>query len=351
MRWTPWLLLAGCSGSEPTDTDSPETDADADADADSDADTDTDSDADTDADADPEPWTWCPGSDVLVAGPWAGTLTSTGAAWCAEGEEGHELEDGTVHKVQLLVLSGVWPLPDEIVQPDAPYRLPICTLLDGGAHADLDGVGTVAAYPNPGYYGDVLWDWQIWQGMSDGTDAYELTMRLQASAADASTPGHVHLTSAWTDPWSGDHAQITLARGTYPTFDGWWSFSPCAFDAPARDETSHVTFDGGEAFLQLRIGSSPADTEPAMFVHAEGTLDGTAFVQDDYWKLIYAPAHHHFTRDFGVLFDAPIGSACGLKVKGVAVGYTGPGATVELSDCAMTTLEARTVVSVSTDPT
>ncbi|MCA9493687.1 MAG: hypothetical protein KC621_27330, partial [Myxococcales bacterium] len=296
------------------------------------------------------PWEGCPDASALVADDWAGTLTSTGALWCAEGEESHTLEDGTAHKGQLLVRAGVWPLPDDVVQPDAPYRLPLCVLLDGGAHPDASEVGTISAYPNEGYAGDVRWDWRVTQPMSDGASVWELSLRAQATTADASTPGHVEMSATWTDPWADQHLQVQLQRGTYPSFDAWWSFVPCDFEGAARDETSTVVFDGGEASFQLRIGTSPADTEPAMFVHAEGTLDGTPFVQDDYWKLLYAPAHHHFTRDFGVLFDAPIGSACGLKVKGVAAGYSA-GTTVELADCAMGTLEARTVTSTTTGPT
>jgi len=55
-----------------------------------------------------------------------------------------------------------------------------------------------------------------------------------------------------------------------------------------------------------------ASTEPAMFVAATGTLDGTTFIQTDYWKLVYLPAHHHFVRNFAVLFEGASSGACGL---------------------------------------
>ena len=36
-----------------------------------------------------------------------------------------------------------------------------------------------------------------------------------------------------------------------------------------------------------------------------------------YFKLVDSADHHHFVRDFAVLFDAPIGDACGLKVLSI----------------------------------
>ena len=90
------------------------------------------------------------------------------------------------------------------------------------------------------------------------------------------------------------------------------------------------------------MGESAASTEPAAFVRASGTLDGASFDQKDYWKLIYRPAHHHFQRDFGVFFDAPISGACGLKMVGLDPWE---GATtvpdVELVDCDLKTVETR----------
>ena len=80
-----------------------------------------------------------------------------------------------------------------------------------------------------------------------------------------------------------------------------------------------ITFEGGQAILDVRKlvpeGMS-AGHEPAAFVVASGTLDDAAFSQQDYYRLLYAPNHHHFRRDFAVLFAEPIGSASGLKLIG-----------------------------------
>ena len=60
-----------------------------------------------------------------------------------------------------------------------------------------------------------------------------------------------------------------------------------------------------------------ASTEPGAFVRAHGTFKGKAFDQRDYCKLVYNPAHHHFVRNFAVLFDSPIDGACGFQVTGL----------------------------------
>jgi hypothetical protein len=108
-----------------------------------------------------------------------------------------------------------------------------------------------------------------------------------------------------------------------------------------------VDFEGGDLTLELRMGESVAATEPAAFVRASGTLDGQGFEQDDYWKLIYNPSHHHFSRNFAVLFDAPIGSACGLKVVGVDPWGDPPPAQVHTIDCELGAIEERALNSES----
>jgi hypothetical protein len=109
-----------------------------------------------------------------------------------------------------------------------------------------------------------------------------------------------------------------------------------------------IVFDGGEIVLQVRIGESLAGTQPGAFVRASGTLDGEDFLQESYWKLIYNPEHHHFLRDFAVLFDTSIGDACGLKVINVEPWESvSVPAEVSTIDCDLGDLESRALVSQS----
>ena len=85
-------------------------------------------------------------------------------------------------------------------------------------------------------------------------------------------------------------------------------------------------------------------TEPSSYVRAQGTLDGVAFDVTDYWRLPYNPEHHHFSRDFGVLFDAPIGGACGLVARKLDKWGEPPAAEVATVDWDLAVVEARELV-------
>jgi hypothetical protein len=79
-----------------------------------------------------------------------------------------------------------------------------------------------------------------------------------------------------------------------------------------------------------------------VFLEGRGELDGTAFDQLDYWKLVYSAPHHHFSnRAFVVLFDQPISGACGLRVESLDA-FDGTLPEVSLAGCDLQPLSART---------
>ncbi len=72
--------------------------------------------------------------------------------------------------------------------------------------------------------------------------------------------------------------------------------------------------------------------------------------QQDYYKLLYHPYHHHFSRDFAVLFDTPIDGACGLMLLYVnPFGEAEPATIVQTIDCDVNPLETRAVISETTE--
>jgi hypothetical protein len=106
-----------------------------------------------------------------------------------------------------------------------------------------------------------------------------------------------------------------------------------------------IVFDGGEVHFELWLGENTVATAPGNLVRANGTLDGTAFDVASYYQLPYRPGHHHFIRDFGVVFDSPIGAFCGLTVTGVIPEEAPPAAVVTLTDCALDAVEERSFTS------
>jgi len=96
-----------------------------------------------------------------------------------------------------------------------------------------------------------------------------------------------------------------------------YRFDSCTFVGALFLDLFSIDFGSGQLDLHLEMGTSMASTEPAAFVRAEGTFSGVPFDQQDYYHLIYNPEHHHFARDYAILFDAPIAGACGLKALGL----------------------------------
>jgi len=92
------------------------------------------------------------------------------------------------------------------------------------------------------------------------------------------------------------------------------------------------------------MGWTPNDTEPALFQGAVGELDGTPFMQHDFYRLIYSAGHHHFVRDFAVLFDEPIGEACGIKVEGFEPFHEFTPTRFSTIRCDLSDIEERAIV-------
>ena len=150
------------------------------------------------------------------------------------------------------------------------------------------------------------------------------------------------ITGDYEDPWGMTYFSFMLCQFVGQSWvDNRW-YSSCHYDS-ATPQKHTVTFEGGSIELFIRMGASPASTEQALFTAGTGTLDATPFEQSDYYKLIYNPEHHHFSRDFIVLFDAPISGACGIKVQNLDPWNDDPPGRVALVRCDLSEIEERKV--------
>lgn len=122
-------------------------------------------------------------------------------------------------------------------------------------------------------------------------------------------------------------------------------FESCNPDYPIERHT--ITFDRGQIVLDVRITGEVGGAEMVgAFTAASGTLDGMAFTQKDYFKLVYSADHHHMIRSFAVLFDAPIAGACGLNVLNLWANRTGaPLPEAHTIQCDLSSIAALTVAS------
>ncbi len=326
------LSFAACGDKPADDTAPPE--------GDTDTDTDTDADSDTDVDWD---WSHCPASDAYVGDQgWGATLEVTGGAvYCGLFDEERTLEDELAAKAVLKVVPGDYPVPVD----DGTYTLalPACTLTAAGPGPGLAGEGTTRVHT----YG---WEDQSFASLTGSqpmSEGLELSHSL-VLVGEGEAPSALRLDGQTPDVTTGAGAYFSLGSTPGEEEDRPNRFGSC-FDPSWTLNTHTVTFDGGEVVLDLYIGTSMESTEPGIFRHAEGVIDGQDFVQDDYFGLVYRPAHHHFRRNFAVIFDTPIGTACSLRVEGIDPYATEPTAQVSTADCELAVIEERAVSAESLD--
>ena len=248
------------------------------------------------------------------------------------------LEDEYRVKSKLRLIPGTYALPAE--NGTYPFFLPHCfEFIQEGAQPVPEGAGEVRANHSADPPG-TIYRWFYTQLMRDAAgEEWTLEASLHVYLEDQDT---FTINGDYEDPWGRSYYSFNLCKGDCQTWvDNRW-YASCHFDT-AQLQKHTVTFEGGSIELYIRMGQSMASTEPAAFVSGSGVLDGTSFSQEEYYKLIYNPEHHHFSRDFIVLFDAPISSACGIKVLNLDPWNDDPPGRVALVDCDLVELEERKV--------
>ena len=348
---TPLLVLLACAGGPAADT-APDTDTDVEGDTDTDADTDsdTDTDADTDTDVDPD-WAHCPDASVYVGDTtWPGQLLTDGATYCTVPSEERSLEQELAAKAQLHIPDGTWPVPTAEGLHD--LALPVCTRFPAGPDASpaFTPAGTTAVSPNT--YGSTTYTYLVGEQRlllptDTGDDAWRLAHTLVLVGPAGETPAPLTLDGGEPDLSTGAAGAFTLFPDGGSAYDATaMTFGPCA----EPDWTRHmhtVAFDGGDITLELWMGLNLIETAPSAFLRATGTLDGTPFDVTDGFRLVYRPDHHHYGRDFAVIFDAPVGDACALRVEAIDGQEGTTTAVVTTAGCDLTAIEARNVTAES----
>jgi len=286
-------------------------------------------------------WAACPSADEFEDdASWPDTLEVTGTGvYCATFDESRTLKEELAKKALLRVTPGSYRLP---AAEQEGLALPVCIAFGE------DGVG-VPALPRSTTHeanstGEVTY--HRYGFVSEQPDpARRLTIDLQMSLPNGETPGFVLDGDA---PDLFGPTEPLNAFALYESLDesGFWDrrFDSCTHESSNLNH-HEIVFDDGEIALDLRIGQSYASTEPGAFVSASGTFRGVAFEQSNYFKLVYRPAHHHFERDFAVLFDEPIDGACGIQILTFPADPEGIAPTAATVDCALDPIDALAVQS------
>jgi hypothetical protein len=287
-----------------------------DADSVPDASAGSDAGADAGADAGNGLWQDCPTSADYI-GPASGphqVIATDEALYCAMFDETRTLKEELAAKAMLRFAPGSYPLQP---QNRASFALPLCFRRAAAPHPKLGAPGPLD-YSSSTFEGTTSHDYTSHQPVMVGSATLNLDARFALSQ-----------TGATVSPFmlDGHHPPLTDTGVSFNLLlcedpQNCWPatiFDSCHF-LGNQAHLHDVELTQGKIKLELSIGDSFASTEPGAFVRASGTFRGQSFDQRDYWKLIYNPEHHHFSRDFAVLFDAPIDGVCGLEITQLEPG-------------------------------
>jgi hypothetical protein len=340
----------GADGAPDAQNDAPGDDADLDSGMDAthddgatDASGDASSDAD-DADAGPDGSmdVCAEASDFVFEDEWAfGAEVRSGATYCTLFSESRELPEERELKAQLTISAGAFRLPDSTTS--ATFGIPICIeFIDGSAIASQ--LGSLESRHNT--FGDITsHNYTARLPTTDPGYELELTFYLETNEAGTET---LVLDGGPSRVFEAPSFGITLCdTDTEECFGvGTRFFVSCHYEG--YDLQTHQIDLGtdGDVTLELRIGESPASTEPGAFIASRGTFRGTAFDITDYYRLVYRPDHHHFSRHFAIFFDAPIDGVCGLELRDLSPFDEGTPAAYAI-DCDFERLETLTIESAT----
>lgn len=257
-------------------------------------------------------WQGCPDAeDFGGADDGPHTLTASAASvYCAMFEESRTLKEELEAKAMLRVAEGSYGLPGADA---SDFALPICVRSSAAPHAVLQTPGSVT-YTSQAGSGTTTHIYNYRQPFALGSGTRTLDTRLELVTGAGETPGIVldgENVPAFDE--TSDRVSFTLCEdpdNCYPAR----IFDSCTFENATVQVHTVDLGEDGQVELEVHIGESFASTEPGAFVRATGSYRGQSFDQRDYFRLVYSPDHHHFARDFAVLFDTPIDGACGIEI-------------------------------------
>lgn len=207
---------------------------------------------------------------------------------------------GLAELYRVKVVPGTYAWPD--TDGTSSYRLPVCVSSRDGTTTELE-VGEIER--------------------TTGANSVETTYVQPFTLAGATRTLELDVYAFGAEPPSpaldglmardGTDGTVSQALSVCEEGAGCISLSPCVTPQSGTDPET-LDFARGELSLYIDVvldGGVWIDP-PRLLYKASGTLDDVAFDQIDYDRLGYRYAAHGLDRELLVLFDAPIGDACGL---------------------------------------
>lgn len=302
---------------------------------------------DTDGDGGPiEPWSWCPDASAYHGGSWDWTIQAGEAAvycvYCSPSADSARLALELQRKAELRVVPGDYPIPPDV--GEYAFRLPVCLRFVEPDTQPLiadPGLLTVSQSLRNGVpYLHFLIEQPLQTRSGEG---WLFKANLVKPAEDGQT--RFSLDGSFPGPTAELAVAMQICELPCGYADDVRELASCRFDG-VPPERHRLVFAGGEIDLRLRIspGYTMVGQLPALFERAEGDLDGQPFQQADYWKLAFTGGiQHYLNRHFLLLFDQPIGAACGLKAENLDVFCSAPPARLATVGCDLAEIEQRQI--------
>jgi hypothetical protein len=256
--------------------------------------------------------------------------------------QGWTVQEAMGNKAQVRWIPDVYPLPD--ANGTYAVMLPACIRIPGGEESRHDSTGSLTVTTSSNGVRSIQYDFT--QPMRMGTRQWDIGMNAQLYFPGDKPPQLV-ISNQLTWYESGTEITVWYNLGV-EGFDRPWRAFPCD---PAN-YTARVTaasFDRGSLTVEAHIyWEVPSGGQaPAILRRGHGELDGVPFGQRDYDRLSHLPAHHNWGGSFLVMFDQPIGSACGIQLDVPSVDGGGPLLGAWTVDCHLAPIEELTGLEVA----
>jgi hypothetical protein len=287
---------------------------------------------------DPFLWDWCPDPSAYVGGNWNYQASVTDQALFCVINQGFSVEEAMGSKAQLRVVPGSYPLPQE--DGTYPLLIPACIRVPENVESQHAGEGLLTVTTE--YIGDYPYvHYAVSQPMMVGIQPW--TIEMNFSIYNPGNPYPDLVLDNRLSEWEGGHEISKSYILDNEVLDyPWWAF-PCLPASANRRETGG-TFDRGQinVWNDVIYDIPSGGHAPAILQRGWGELDGTAFDQEDYFKLSHLPAHHNWGGSFLVMFEQPIGPACGIKLCIPSMDGGGPDLGAWTVDCSLDTIDQLT---------
>jgi hypothetical protein len=287
-------------------------------------------------------WEWCPDASEYIGGAWDYQAIVTNDALLCVVNQGRTVEQAMRNKAQLRLVASSYPLPDT----DGTYAvmIPACIRVPGReeSHHAGEGVLTVSS-----------------RDIGGTIRQYEFTqpMRVGLQRWDAGWNAHLYFPGGVQPQIIFDNRLNRFEGGTevfvgyrlgVEGFEQAWQTLPCD-PAMANLRVTIATFDRGSLTVEADVYSEVAfgGHAPAILRRVHGELDGVPIDQNDYDRLSHLPAHHNWGGSFLVMFEEPIGQACGIKLDVPSIDGGGPSLGAWTVDCDLAPLAELTGLIVA----